>query len=279
MSLLFACVFALGQPNTEVYLFDISVQDEISISNPRNVSNNPGYDNQPSFTQNGKFLLFSSTRNDQTDILRYDLGSDAKTWLSDTPGGEYSPTQTPDEDFVSSIMLEPDGRQLLWKFPLDPGEGEILVPYLKIGYHTWLNESRLFAFVLGQTMTLQDIDLKTQRAEIIRENIGRSLHKVPGEEKISFVDKNSDTWSVFTYEPSTSTFDSLIATPEGSEDMTWLKKGGIIIGDDSRILFWDGKEDSGWKEVADLSDYGMSGISRLTVNRNQSLLAVVVNGN
>ena len=56
LSLIFGLVishFAVAQPNTEVYLFDLDRTDgKINLSNPKNISNNEGYDNQPSFLDN-----------------------------------------------------------------------------------------------------------------------------------------------------------------------------------------------------------------------------------
>ena len=63
-----------AQEATEIYLFDLIQNDSIfNIENPINISENVGYDNQPSFLLDGSGILFSSTRNGQTDIVLYNL--------------------------------------------------------------------------------------------------------------------------------------------------------------------------------------------------------------
>ena len=84
-------ITAFAQPATEVYLFELKAVDNLfTVSNPVNISNNRGYDNQPSFMKNGQDVLFTSTRNGQTDIVRYNINKNRKTWLTDTKGSEYS---------------------------------------------------------------------------------------------------------------------------------------------------------------------------------------------
>ena len=80
-----------SQSNTEVFLFDLANNNGTPmLSNGKNISNNDGYDNQPSFISDNK-ILFSSTRNKQTDIVQYQANFDSKIWLCFTEGGEYSP--------------------------------------------------------------------------------------------------------------------------------------------------------------------------------------------
>ena len=107
----------LCQPDTEVYLFDLSTENnQIQITNGKNISNNEGYDNQPSF-QNDHTILLASTRNKQTDILQYNSITGAKKWLSDTKqGSEYSPTQVPKSKYISSIRLDTTGLQYLYYY-------------------------------------------------------------------------------------------------------------------------------------------------------------------
>lgn len=92
-------VSALGwaQTDTEVYLFDLKVNNgKPTLSNPKNISNNPGYDNQPSFWDDDS-ILFASTRQDQTDILQFNVNEGStSSWLTyTTAGSEYSPFASP----------------------------------------------------------------------------------------------------------------------------------------------------------------------------------------
>ena len=67
LGFLLTSAWTFAQANTEIYLFDLELDHGSPIlSNPKNISNNEGYDNQPSFLDDHT-VLFSSTRDGQTD--------------------------------------------------------------------------------------------------------------------------------------------------------------------------------------------------------------------
>lgn len=269
------CFRGYSQLGTEVFLFCLSDSGGVlSISDPKNISDTPGYDNQPSFTKDND-LLYSSQVGDQMDIVKYDLKAGKKVFLTHTTASEFSPTQTPDGRSFSTITLEKSGRQLLWEYPLNkPGDGKVLIPYLKIGYHTWLNEQVLYAFVLGEHMTLQKIDFNDQTAEILAEDIGRSLHMVPGTGKLSYVHKLDDDWLIKTYDAQNDTTINLASTLPDVEDMCWYDSATLLMGKDHLLYQWSSSTD--WVQVADFSQWDMTGITRLVVSPDKKRLAVVV---
>lgn len=271
---LFALCFAassLAQPATEVWIFDLAAEGK--ISQPVNVSKNPGYDNQPSFTRGGNQLLFTSTRNGQTDIVSYDIRRDKKSWLTSTPGSEYSPVQIPGTFTWATILLEEDGRQLLWTYSLNGGAGKILVPFVKIGYQTWLNDEEMFAFVLGPDPTFQRIHISNQRAEIIQEKIGRSLatHK----EKIFFIDASTEQSMITQYDPKTEEKTAVIHSIENSQDFTISEDGYLYMGKDDQLFRAKIGVEKEWALVADLTVFGRSQISRLAISPDNSKIAIV----
>lgn len=268
-------ILAWPQQDTEVYLFDLAQPGGmITLSNPQNISQNTGYDNQPAFMRNGH-LLYATYRDGQTDVVCYEPLAGNKRYLTATTASEYSPTEMPEDGLFSCIVLEEDGRQLLWKYPLqDPGSGEVLIPYLKIGYHAWLDPNRLFAFVLGPHHTLQEVDLKSQRAEIVVEDIGRSLHRIPGTETLSYIDKSTDNWMIMAYNPEEDSSMVITHALAGVEDMCWYDQATLLMGKDQKLFQW--RTADGWQELADLGQWGLKGISRLAVSHDRSRLAVVV---
>ena len=186
------------------------------------------------------------------------------------------PIQMPSGESFSTITLEENGRQLLWAYSLSQrGEGEILIPYLKIGYHVWRNENELFAFVLGPHPTLQWIDLDQTRAEVITDDIGRSLHIIPGTSSLSYIKKLEESWMVRQYLPEQdSTIDlTSVAQPE-SEDMCWYDEDTFLMGKGSALYSWNREE--GWQMISDLSKWNLSGITRMAVSPDQKWLAIVV---
>jgi len=265
-------------PETEVYLFDLEIRDNtITISNPRNISQNPGYDNQPNFLHDGSGFLYSSVSNEQSDITHYEIATGKKRTLTQSEGSEYSPTITPDQKYFSTIILEKDGTQLLWKYPLSPGKPQLLVPDLKIGYHCWFDSNTIISFVLGDPVTLQVCDLKTGKNKVVAENIGRSLHKIPQTEIISFVQKESETtWMIKTFDPQTGEIKGLMQTLPGSEDMAWTPNGAILMGQQNRLYKWNPQIDQEWVEITSMPGYGLGDITRLAVSPKADRLAIVV---
>ncbi|MGB0524385.1 MAG: TolB family protein [Flammeovirgaceae bacterium] len=269
---------AFAQSATEVYLFDFKKKGKnFQVTNPINISTNKGYDNQPSFLPDGSAILFTSTYGDQTDVVRYDIKSKTKTKLTNTAGSEYSPTVMPNGTHFSSILLEKDGRQLLWKYPLAGGKGQIVVEKLVIGYHCWFNENTLFSFVLGDQFTLQKTTLSTGKHEIVAKNIGRSLHKIPKTDAISYIQKDKiRRWSIQKLDPATGNVETLIKTHRQQEDMAWTPKGTILMGKGEILYKFNPKKDDGWVEVISLKQFGLTGITRLAVSPKGDKLVVVV---
>jgi hypothetical protein len=262
-----------SQPNTDIYLFDLNMADNIwSIDAPINISDNDGYDNQPSFWRDGESILYARTVNNQTEIARYFIESGNTAVLTNTlEGSEYSPTPTPDQR-ISSIRLDTTGLQLLYVYDFR-GRNEVLVNDLVIGYHAWISVTQIVAFVLGEPSTMQIINTVTGNAEIVGENIGRSLHQIPNSKHFSYVDKSKEKWTINRMNPETR--ESFVLTPsiEGSEDYSWTPNNQIVMGKGSKLFLWE--IDKGWKEIADVSKFGIDQITRLSVSPDGDKLVLV----
>jgi Tol biopolymer transport system component len=167
---------------------------EIKFSKPVRITEWQGYNNQPFFLPDGQSLLYTSIRADkQADIYKYDLNSRTTTRVTTTAESEFSPTLTLDGRFISVVRVEADSTQRLWKFPLGGGNPILVLEKIQpVGYHTWIDQSSLALFVLGNPNTLQIVDVSTGKAEVIAENIGRATRRIPGQNKLSFVHKASD---------------------------------------------------------------------------------------
>ena len=265
--------YLFSQPDTEIYLMDLRrYPDGLIIEKPINISGNPGYDNQPSFWSDGESVLYARNVEGQTEIARYYLGSGNTLIITNTFGGsEYSPTLMPDGR-ISSIRLDTTGLQLLYAYTFK-GIDEVLVPELKIGYHAWINSTDIVAFVLGEPATMQIVNTATRKARIVGENIGRSLHKIPGSSFFSYVDKGTEKWMIKSMNPETGESRNLIPTLEGAEDYCWTSKEEIIMGSGSKLYVW--QKGAVWIEFADLSKHGISNIKRVAISPDGKKLAVV----
>jgi len=266
-------------PSVDIYLVDMKTRSgQIELSKPMQITEWRGYDNQPMFLPDGKSLFYTSIRDDgQADIYQYKIADNAITNGTKTFESEYSATPTPDGKFFSVIRVERDSTQRLWKFPLAGGEPALVFENIKpVGYHAWGDATTVAMFVLGNPPTLQIGDTRTGKAEVIEKNIGRSLHKIPKRDAISFVHKISEKeWLIKQLDLKTRAISTLVQTLPGSEDYAWTPQGILLMGKEAKLYQYDLKKDAAWKEIADFSNAGLKNITRLAVSPKGDRLAVV----
>ncbi|ELR70260.1 hypothetical protein C900_03945 [Fulvivirga imtechensis AK7] len=268
----------IAQPDTEIYVFDLRKRDgSITLENPYNVTyQNPGYDNQPHFLPDGS-MYYVSTDNGQTDIAQVEFPEGSWAWLTRTTiGSEYSPTPIPGSQDFSYIRLDTNGMQRLYRHSYESQKPEVLLEDVKVGYHCWLDDNTLAAFVLGEPPSLQLCYVKSQNCTPKRKNIGRSLHKIPDSKAISFIHKDSTPWQIMSYDLSIGTFSPIINTLPESEDMCWGPDGTIFMGSGSVLYKYHPGKDKDWVAVSDLSEFDLSGITRLAVSPDGGRIAIVV---
>ncbi|MEM9076122.1 MAG: nuclear transport factor 2 family protein [Bacteroidota bacterium] len=276
----FTIALSYSQGNTEVYLFDLDWDDATpSLSNPKNVSNNHGYDNQPSFWSDD-VLLFSSTRADQTDIKQFNITKGSMSrWISNTPtGSEYSPLRIPKSKNISSIRLDLNGLQRLYEYDYTSGESEPLSD-LKIGYHVWYNDHLLVATVLVKNrMDLVILDFEKGSQVTIAENVGRSLHKIPETNHVSYIDKSSakdKSWQIMSLDVGTQKKETILNSSKPIEDMAWLPNGSMLAPMNNKIATFHPTKDSIWQDFHVFNKDQVFKISRIAVNPSGNRLALV----
>jgi len=276
----FIAINLSAQTGSDIYLFHFRLDDDnFYISNAKNITDSPGYDNQPFFTPNGESILFASDDGfGQTDIFKYNLRSKSERRLTYSPESEYSPTVTPDGQYISCVILKRDGEQKLWKYPKHGAVPQKISNMDKVGYHTWLNDSVFYAFVLGNPNTLQSVQAMARKGNKVAENPGITLQKIPGTEKISFVNMtDKKNWVITSYDPATKTTEEIIHTVNNkSEYYTWTPSGTLLSGDGHKLYKFKPGADTDWVELADLTEYGIENFTRLAVSPKSNLIAIVV---
>lgn len=272
---LFGLSLICAQPNTDIFLFDISSNgSSISVENGQNISNNEGYDNQPSF-MNDRYILFSSTRNGQTDIAKYDTRYGSKTWLNFTEGGEYTPLKIPNRNQVSAVRLDPDGKQRLYAYDRSDTKSIELIADLVVAYYTWFNNYTVVSAVIeGEQLNLYSSNLKDNSNRKYGTNVGRSFHKIPNTDLVSYISKENETWQIRSLEPMTGETKLIANTIDGVEDICWLDGETLLSGKDNVLYKLRLQRDNDWKEVQDLSANGISKITRLSVNTEGTKLLI-----
>lgn len=272
---------AASAPSTDIWLAEIGRTDDgpYRVGAPRNVTDRDGYDNQPAFEPGGTTFLFTSVRDTtQSDVYRFDIVNDSTVQVTRTAASEYSPTPMPNGGF--SAINESTSGQFLWRYDADGTDrGVIFSSVEPVGYHAWGDDDHAVMFVLGgdgRPATLQLGSVAADAAEVIAENPGRSLHRVPGREAVSFVRKvTDDEWWIEVLDLETTEFTRLLRTLPGREDYAWTPEGTLIAGDGGRLFQTVAGDE--WLEIADLSAAGLQDISRLAINGQGTHIAIVTN--
>jgi Tol biopolymer transport system component len=276
---LFITSTSFAQTGSEIYLFDVkSKKGNITLSNLQNITNHKGYDNQPSFHRIEPMVYYSSFNDDgRSDIKYYNFKTKKTANLTQTQEREYSPTLTPDGRYISCIIQRDNNAQDLGMYPIAGGTPAVIIGNLVVGYHAWIDANRILLFVLGTPLTLRIYDIKTEQDKVLAENIGRSLHKIPTRNAMSFVQKITETeWSVMQLDSETLAITKLMDTLPQREDLCWTPDGKVIMSDGTKLFITDPYGDKQWKEIIVKTDTELKGITRLAMNAMGDRLAVVV---
>jgi hypothetical protein len=273
---------AAGPPATDIYLADLRVvRDRLTVGTPVNITNRPGYDNQPAFLPDGRSILYTSIRDSQADIYRYDIARARSTRVTNTRESEYSPTPLPNGAGFSVIRVEADSTQRLWAFDLDGTHARLVLDSIKpVGYHAWADDHTLVLFVLGSPPTLQiaDAAARAARGDTIARDIGRSLQRIPGRQSVSFVQRDSvaGPW-LQELDVRTRRVTKLAKPPAGggADFFAWMPDGSVLTASGTKLYRWDPKRGGEWEELADLAAAQLTNLTRLAVSPNGARLAIV----
>jgi hypothetical protein len=279
LSVLLVANGAVAQTGSEIFLFDLAVKkSKVSASHPVNITNHKGYDNQPFFHPDLPVIFYASFNDDgRSDIRSYNFKNKQTKSITQTAEREYSPTVTLDKQYLSCIIQRDNGAQDLGKYPIEGGEPVVIIDNLTVGYHVWGDNSHLGLFVLGTPNTLHYVLLPMKKDTIIAQNIGRSLHKVPGETAISFIQKISDTdWRIRKLDTRSLKITDVGPAITAHEDLAWLPDGKILMSDGPKLFFMDPAEGPAWNEVQVSGSSVLKGVTRLAVSADGKKLAVVI---
>ena len=279
--LIFLFVFTpaiiIAQTHTEVYLFDLKkVNQKYLLVNKRNISKNKGYDSQPSFYDNNT-LLFSSTRNNQTDIVKYDMSSGEKKFVNSTPnGGEYSPQRIPGSKHVSAVRLDKSGLQRFYTYDIKTGTSKELIADLVVAYPFWYTENIVVSAVIGEdSLELVVSNLKDKTNHTVQKKVGRSFHRIPNTNKVSFISKQDSIWEVRSLDMRKLTSEKIISLDGQYEDICWLPDGTILQAKKNQILKYNPKTDKNWSVFFTTDDRITQNISRIIVSPDGNKISIV----
>jgi len=276
------CLDSVAQTGSEILLFDMKITNgQVFLSNGENVTNHKGYDNQPFFHPSQSIMYYSAFNDSgRSDIKYYNYEKKETKKFTSTHEREYSPTVTPDANFISCIIQRDNGAQDLARYPIEGGKPEVLINHLKVGYHAWAGMNKLLLYVLDDSVhnSLHYYYLGKDADTVIAENIGRGLHKIPGQNAMSFVQKVSENLSIIKkFDMNTGVISTITPTLPGQDQLTWLQNDIIVMSDGSRIFSYQPGKDKEWQPVTITGNTSiLKGVTRLATNVADNKLAVVV---
>ena len=277
--------YLLAQGSSAIYLIKIkSENDNLTYDKPIRITEREGYNNQPSFCPEGLRLYYSSDVKGQAEIFAYEISSGTSHQVTSTAESEYSPLIMPDGHRFSVIQLimsegPRKGAQPLVAFTID-GKGAQLIyeKGKKVGYHAWIDKNQVAMFILGNPHFLQIVNLEKDIEIKAAENIGRSLYKIPGQNAISFSQKNeSGQETIKSFDLNAQKISEIAIMKSGNDFYAWTPSGKLIMGVESKLFIFHPGQDQNWQEAADFKDFGLHKITRLTVGPKGQWLAVVDN--
>jgi len=270
-----------AQPNTDVFIMDLDTSENtFNISNFINISNQEGYDSQPSFVGTDR-LLYAGTENGQTDIQVYYFESGGKHRINtSTPGGEYSPTHFPKSSRIAAVRLDTTGLQRFYKYDYDaPGYGGSVLVFreLEVAYFAFYDENTILTSILSDDrLDLVIANLRTEEVTPYLEGTGRSIHKIPSKNAMSYTVPNEEgNMDVYQLDMADKESYFICQLPVGVQDHCWLNDSKLLLGSGSKLYLYDLYGNGDWAEVADLSEYQLQNITRITVSPDGKKVALV----
>ena len=267
-----------GESSTDIYLYSVGGIPLVSRGRLANLTARAGYDNQPFWDGNSR-LLYTSQHDGQYDIYAIEFSTSRIERVTSTPESEYSAAPTPDGSAISVVRVERDSAQRLWRFPANGGSPSLILPDIRpVGYYAWLDSATLALFVLGSPNSLRIADTRTGQARVVANGLGRSLQRVPGGRKASFLHRVGSRWILKTVSPDprpdgSFAIDSIAVMPDSADYVAWRSETELYTAAGSRVLRL--RIPGSWEEVADLAESGVRGISRLALSPDGRRLALV----
>jgi hypothetical protein len=224
-------------------------------------------------------VIFASTRNGQTDIAKYDIATGETSWVSNTSiGSEYSPLRIPERNAISAVRLDTTGLQRLYAYNTNDGSSNVVLEGAKIGYHVWFTPETLVATVLVENR----MDLITSNLAdngnftTTQKSVGRSLHKIPNSNLVSFISKKDGQNALQSLDPTSGDVKLISPLPSKSQDMCWLADGSFLVPESNRIYKLTPTQNNKQPAIIDLSEFKeIHNISRMSVSPDGKHIALV----
>ena len=270
-------------PDTDIWLVDIIKKDgKYTCKNPLNITNKNGYDNQPSFSNDDKGIYFVSVKEpNQTEIFFYSIKNKTTTPLRQTRESEYSPTQTIDAKFITSVVVLADSSQQLFNYDVT----NILAPEAisknaintdSVGYFTWLSKDTILYYKLTEPHSLRAWDLKTNKDAWICNNPTRAFKKIKNTQQFIYGIKDSTSVQFRIYNPTLKESKFFTSYPSLNEDFIWNNELGLIKSENADLLRYN-EQTKTWDLLFSFSNLDIKKITRFNFDSKNKRLTFVSN--
>ena len=226
-----------AMPKSEILLAELDTPYGMQVSR---VTDDKTYNNQPFLVDTGLYYtheVVGENGQSQTDIAFYDFASKSSVNITNTPVSEYSPTLMPNQQALSAIVVEADGKQKLWQYPLaeESAASRVFEWIEPVGYHAWGADEDLIMFILGEPHTLQYTRVAAAKPRVIAGDIGRTLifDKHTNSYLFSY-NKNNQHW-VARFAPQTEEVSDLFRLPESVQDFALIDKDTVAYAVNNRV--------------------------------------------
>jgi len=249
------------------------------------LTNRPEYDNQPSFINDSELIFSSADSQGNHDLILYSFRTTKFTNLTKTSDrSEYSPSLTECGSYFAAVVVEPDGKQRLWLYPVTGEAPELLYEDIfPVGYYDWY-EAKAAMFVLGEPNSLVYARGKGT-IDTLDNTIGRSVKMRPATAEITYIDRkislqtpDGERFAIASYNLKTGGRKTYGYALPGSQDFIWIDKSHLAMAKGNEV-YVKSITKSDWHSVGKIESLSHQGISRMAYSPEGNRLVLVMNRN
>ena len=277
--LLAALPIAASTRAQDIFLFD-SKRDGggYTLEGGVNVTKRAGYDNQPTFTPDSRSFLYASQRSDLTDVYEYDLETRETREITDTPEmPEYSPMPNADNTHFTVVRENTSPDQTVWRVDRKTGASEwALTSREPIGYYMFNSRGEALVWIRYAFAIHLARPSRNESVFVTGHAAPSAPQLVPGTDQFTFVHRqvNGESW-IKKLDPDDRSVTPVAPLLGEQIYYGWTTDGILLTARDSTLYQWTPGESHEWAEVADLSPFGLRGITRLAVSPDGTKIAIV----
>ena len=252
--------------------------DSLIVGQPKKLTHDDGLNSQPSFSPDGRWVVFSATRDTgrdaRSDIYRVELTSGREMQVTHTPENENSPTVNSRGEYaairwVPSTLFKEYGP---WMYSADgtPRKGILRGPD-STGYYTPLpNGNYALTRPKSRSFTIGIFDARSGVITDIDSGVpALPAQRIPGERALSYVriDTATGHHELRRYDLATKKASSLGPTIAGRTAHAWLPgKHVVLMAKSNALLMRRVGRDTAWRRIATFADPQLRNASAYVVS-------------